>query len=221
MLSEADLLLRLKAGDEELFRQLVVRLNPALMRLARSYTPTDAGAQDAVQDTWLVVLDTLDRFEGRSSLRTWVCGILVNIARRQGVRDHRTLPFSSAWREDHAPAVDAARFHGRRDAGAPGTWASPPVRWDELPEDRVTAAELRAVLERAVAALPTRQREVITARDLVGMDAAEAAEVLGLSSGNQRVLLHRARSKVRAALEEYGAAVLTDRPSTLDDRSTP
>lgn len=220
MLSEAEQLARLKAGDEELFRQLVVRLNPALMRLARSYTPTDAGAQDAVQDTWLVVLDTLDRFEGRSTLRTWVCGILVNTARRQGVRDHRTLPFSSAWREDHAPAVDAARFHRRRQAAA-GTWASPPLRWDELPEDRVTAAELRAVLERAVAALPTRQREVITARDLVGMDAAEAAEVLGLSSGNQRVLLHRARSKVRAALEEYGTAALTDRPNALDDRSTP
>lgn len=221
MLPDADLLVRLKAGDEELFRQLVVQLNPALMRLARSYTPTDAGAQDAVQDTWVVVLDSLDRFEGRSSLRTWVCGILVNTARRQGVRDHRTLPFSSAWRDDHAPAVDASRFHGRSRGGAPGTWASPPLRWDELPEDRVTAAELRAVIERAVAALPTRQREVITARDLIGMDAPEAAEVLGLSSGNQRVLLHRARSKVRAALEDYGAAVQDERPHILDERSDP
>ncbi len=195
---------RLRAGDEVLFREVVRDLTPVLTRLARAYTQTDAAAQDAVQDTWVVVVDKLDSFQGRSSLRTWVCGILVHTARRSGVRESRSLPFSSAWRDDHALAVDPARFHGRRDAGTAGTWSVPPVRWDEMPEERLAAKELRATIDEAIAALPVRQREVIVARDVVGMDAAEAADILGVSSGNQRVLLHRARSKVRAALEQRG-----------------
>ncbi len=216
---EGDLLRRLKAGDEAVFRELVTELNPVLMRLARTYTATAAGAQDAVQDTWLVVVDRLDGFEGRSSLRTWVCGILVNTARRSGVRDARTLPFSSAWRGDHGPAVDPARFHGRREAGTTGTWARPPTRWDQLPEELLAADELRRTIDAAITTLPTRQREVITARDVLGMAAAEAAEVLGLTAGNQRVLLHRARSKVRAALEQYGrdAAGRAAGPAGPDD----
>lgn len=213
-LDEATLLSRLRSGDEVLFRDVVVQLTPILTRLARSYTPTTAAAQDAVQDTWLVVLDKLDAFEGRSSLKTWICGILVNKARRSGLSERRTLPFSSAWREDRLPAVDADRFHGSASAGPPGTWASPPVRWDLLPEEHVDAAELRRVIDTAIGELPTRQREVITARDVLGMDAEEAAEVLGLSTGNQRVLLHRARSKVRAALERYGVASLEERPGS-------
>jgi len=161
-----------------------------------------------VQDTWLTVLDKLDGFEGRSTLKTWVCGILVNKARRHGVREARTLPFSS----DRGPAVDRARFCSRRSDGTTGTWSDPPVRWDHLPEHRLARKELRRVIDAAVAALPTRQREVITARDVVGMDAAEVALVLGLSNGNQRVLLHRARSKVRAALERYAADILEEPP---------
>ena len=207
-LHEPTLLARLQAGDEALFRQVVTELTPVLTRLARSYTPTNAAAQDAVQDTWLVVLDKLDSFQGRSSLKTWVCGILVHTARRSGVREARTLPFSSAWRDDRSPAVDPARFHSRGDAAPAGTWSDPPVRWDQIPEERLAGKELRRVIDAAIAALPARQREVITARDVVGMDAAEAALVLGLSAGNLRVLLHRARSKVRAALEQYGADVL-------------
>lgn len=217
---EAELLVRLKAGDEALFRELVTQLNPVLMRLARVYTPTAAGAQDAVQDTWLVVLDRLDAFEGRSSFKTWVCGILVNKARRSGVRDVRTLPFSSAWRDDHSPAVDPARFHGRDGQGTPGTWSSPPVRWDQLPEDRLAARELGALIGASLAALPARQREVMTARDVVGLDAAETAALFGLSEGNQRVLLHRARSKVRAALEEHDADATRSTKTAPDGKST-
>lgn len=199
--------MRLRSGDEALFRELVVQFNPVLTRLARTCTATDAGAQDAVQDTWLVVLDGLDGFEGRSSFKTWVCAILVNKARRSGVREARTLPFSSAWREDRAPAVDPARFHGHDGPGDAGTWSSPPVPWGQLPEDHLAARELRMVIDASIAALPTRQREVMTARDVVGLDAAETAVLFGLTEGNQRVLLHRARSKVRAAVEQYTAGV--------------
>lgn len=213
------LLARLRTGDDELFREIVVGLSPLLTRLARTYTPTDAAAQDAVQDTWLVVVDKLDSFQGRSSLRTWVCGILVHTARRSGVREARTLPFSSAWTDERRPAVDPARFHGRHDAGPTGTWCAPPVHWDEIPEDRLAAKELRSVIDGAIAALPVRQREVITARDVLGLDAAEAAAALGVSSGNQRVLLHRARSKVRAELELYGADTLQEAPVTRQPTS--
>lgn len=210
ILDEADLLERLRAGDEPLFREVVDRLTPVLLRLARGYTPTASAAQDAVQDTWLVVLDKLDTFEGRSSFKTWVCGILVNKARRSGVNESRTLPFSSAWRDDRSPAVDPSRFHGRGGSGPPGTWSNPPVSWDQMPEERLAAHETHRVIHAAIAGLPIRQREVITARDVVGMDATEAAEVLGLTSGNQRVLLHRARSKVRAAVEQYAAEASDD-----------
>lgn len=213
---DARLLAGLRAGDEALFAAFVADLTPVLARLARSHTSTQAAAQDAVQDTWLTVVDKLDSFEGRSSLTTWVCGILVHTARRHGVRDARTLPFSSVWRDEHAPAVDPGRFHSRRDAATTGTWAIPPLRWDLVPEDQLAAKELHRVIDDAITALPQRQREVITARDVVGMDAAEASVVLGVSSGNQRVLLHRARSKVRAALEDYAA--LEDRAG-LDDRA--
>lgn len=207
-LDEPALLERLRAGDEHLFREVVIALTPTMLRLARSYVPTDAAAQDAVQDTWLTVLDRLDSFEGRSTLKTWVCGILVNLARRSGVRDARTLPFSSVNGHDREPAVDPDRFHSRRDAGITGTWASPPVRWDLQPEEQLMSGELRRVIESAIAALPLRQRELITARDALGMDAGEAAEILGLTQSNQRVLLHRARSKVRAAVERYAAGIM-------------
>ena len=204
---------RLKAGDEALFRDVVSDLTPLLLRLARGYTQTEAAAQDAVQDTWLVVVDKLDSFEGRSSLKTWVCGILVHKARRSGVKESRSLPFSAAGADDHAPAVDPARFHDRGpDEGA---WISPPVRWDELPEERLAAKELRGVIDDAISGLPVRQRQIMVARDIVGLDASEAAEALGVTVGNQRVLLHRARSKVRAALEQQGTDRLRTPSPTL------
>lgn len=205
---DADALVRLKAGDEQLFRDLVVSMTPVMTRLARGYTRSAAAADDAVQDTWVVVIDKLDAFEGRSSMKTWICGILVHTARRRGVRDARTVPFS-AWAEGRGPAVDPDRFHAAGSGATPGTWRLPPTPWDEMPEDRLGAAELRAVIDAAIESLPARQRQVITARDVVGLDASETATALGVSSGNQRVLLHRARSRVRAALEEYGADVAT------------
>jgi RNA polymerase sigma-70 factor (ECF subfamily) len=227
ILDEADLLDRLRAGDEPLFREVVEKLTPVLLRLARGYTPTASAAQDAVQDTWLVVLDKLDTFEGRSSLKTWTCGILVNKARRSGVKESRTLPFSSAWRDDRSPAVDPSRFHSRGSSGPAGTWSNPPVSWDQMPEERLASQEMQRVIHAAIAGLPIRQREVITARDVVGMDAPEAAAILNLTSGNQRVLLHRARSKVRATLEQYAADASDDpasggaaRVRRHDDRST-
>jgi RNA polymerase sigma-70 factor (ECF subfamily) len=207
-LDDATLLARLQDGDEALFRDFVRRLTPMLLRLARSYTATDATAQDAVQDTWLTVLNKLDDFQGRSSLRTWVCGIAIHTARRSGVRESRSRPFSSVWTDDHSPAVDPDRFSRRRDAAPTGTWSMPPVRWDQSPEERLAEAELRMVIDAAISALPPRQRAIIVARDVIGMDAAEAAAVLALSTGNQRVLLHRARSTVRAELERYGTSVL-------------
>ena len=225
-LDEATLLAQLQDGDEALFRDFVRRLTPVLLRLARSYTETDASAQDAVQDTWLTVLNKLDDFQGRSSLRTWVCGIAIHTARRSGVRESRSRPFSSVWTDDHSPAVDSDRYSRRRDAAPTGTWSMPPVRWDQIPEERLAEAELRVVIDAAISALPPRQRAVIVARDVVGMDAAETAVVLALSTGNQRVLLHRARSTVRSALERYGTDVLgkADRCAPLtaaDEQDSP
>lgn len=219
---EGALLAALRRGDEAAFRALVLELTPVLTRLARGFTATEAAAQDAVQDTWLTVVDKLDAFQGRSTLKTWVCGILVHSARRRGVREARSIPFSSAWRDERGPAVDPRRFHARHSSGATGTWADPPVRWDEVPEDRLAEKELRRVLDEALAALPRRQREVVHARDVVGLDAAEAGAVLGLTPGNQRVLLHRGRSKVRAALEGYVADSLAEpSPPSSGSRGAP
>lgn len=197
---EATVLRRLRDGDEQAFTGLVSELSPALLRLALLHVPSRAVAEEVVQDTWLAVVGGIDRFEGRSTVRTWIFRILLNRARSTGVREHRTIPFSSAWRDEHAPAVPPERF---RPAGSPqaGAWAAPPVPWDELPEDRSMAAEVRLLIERSVAELPARQREVVTARDLLGMEADEVCDLFALSDGNQRVLLHRGRSRIRAALE--------------------
>jgi RNA polymerase sigma-70 factor (ECF subfamily) len=195
----------LQAGDEALFAELVLALSPVLLRLARSCTSNDAAAQDAVQDTWVVVIASLGSFAGRSSLKSWVCGICLHTARRRGVKESRTSPFSSLARGS-GPAVDAERFASRHDAAPTGTWLLPPVRWDTQPEEHLAEAELRAAVQQSIARLPARQREVITARDVVGLDATEVAQALGLSAGNQRVLLHRARSKVRADLEVYAGS---------------
>jgi RNA polymerase sigma-70 factor (ECF subfamily) len=214
-LPDDDVLAGLRRGDEQVFRALVEGLSPVLLRLARSYTPSVFAAQDAVQDTWLAVLEALPGFEGRSTLRTWVCGILVNKARRTGVKESRVLPLSSLVRE---PAVDSGRFATRRDAQPTGTWLIPPVRWDQQPEERLSALELRCVIDDAIAGLPLRQRELITVRDVLGMDSDEAADLLGLSTGNQRVLLHRARSRVRMAVEDYARTQLQE-PEPADERS--
>jgi RNA polymerase sigma-70 factor (ECF subfamily) len=202
---EAPLLAALRAGDEEAFARLVDGYGPTLLRLALAHVPSRAVAEEVVQETWLAVLVGLDRFEGRSSLRAWIAGILLNKARTRGERERRTLPISFLRRRHEEgraePAVDRDRFQGRR-AERPGWWAVPPHRWEE-PDERLSRDQARDVMLRAISRLPARQRDVLTMRDLGGWSAEEARNALGLSEANQRVLLHRARSKVRAALEEH------------------
>ena len=200
---DLELLARLRRGDEAAFAKLVQRLYDPMLRLAMFHVGNRAVAEEVVQDAWVGVLRQLDRFEGRSSLRTWVLRIVGNRAKSRAVRERRSLPFSSLDGLDEAgPAVDPERFE---PAGEPwaGHWASPPRSWRDLPEDRLLSRETRAEVERAVELLPSAQRAVIVLRDVEGMTAAETCELLGLTEGNQRVLLHRARSKVRRALERY------------------
>ena len=202
---EQKLIASLRAGDEKAFERLVDEWSPALLRTALAYVPSRAVAEEVVQDTWLGVLQGLARFEGRSALRTWVFQILLNNARTRGQRERRTIPFASLRRRDEdgkdEPTVDADRFQGRRGE-QPGAWASPPGEWD-APEEKLATAETRLKMLEAIADLPLRQREVLTLRDIQGWSAEETCNALELSESNQRVLLHRARAKVREALERH------------------
>lgn len=202
---DAALIDALRRGDQAAYAGLVEELTPQLTRLALAHVPSRAVAEEVVQDTWVGVLRGIDRFEGRSALRTWIIQILLNTARTRGKREKRTLPFSSLRRRAEEgrdePAVDADRFQGRRGED-PGAWARPPVEWSS-PDVRLAAGEERKVLLAAIAGLPPRQREVIVLRDVLGYSAGEARNALDISETNQRVLLHRARSKVRAALEAH------------------
>jgi RNA polymerase sigma-70 factor, ECF subfamily len=203
--NDAELVAALRAGDEAAFTALVDELTPALTRVALMHVASRAVAEDVVGDTWLGVIKGIDRFEGRSALRTWIFQILLNTARTRGKREKRTLPFASLRRRAEEgrdePAVDADRFQGA-NGEAPGAWARPPQEWDGV-ETRIESDETRGVLLDAIRALPPRQRDVIALRDIQGYSAEEARNALGLSETNQRVLLHRARSKVRAALEAH------------------
>jgi RNA polymerase sigma-70 factor, ECF subfamily len=194
----------LRRGDEAAFMDLVRRYGPQMLRVARMYVASDAAAEDVVQETWLAVLNGIDRFEGRSSLRTWLFRILVNRARTRGSRDARTTPFSSLAREvgEDEPAVPEERFLDATSRWR-GHWASAPTRWEDLPEERLLSNETLAIARRAIDALPESQRTVVTLRDVEGWESADVARLLGISEGNQRVLLHRGRAKVRKALEEH------------------
>lgn len=201
--SERALVEALRAGDETAFRMLVEELTPSMLRLARLYVSSAAVAEDVVQEAWLGVLRGIGRFEGRSSLKTWIFRILTNTAKTRGVREGRSVPFSSlAAEDDDGPSVDPDRFLGN-DARFPGHWASPPQRWEGA--ERLVARETLEVIEREIAKLPPAQAAVITMRDIEGLDSEEVRNVLDISETNQRVLLHRARSRVRRALEEYMA----------------
>jgi RNA polymerase sigma-70 factor (ECF subfamily) len=193
---DAPLLDALRAGDEQAFAALVDRYGPSLLRLARLHVSSRAVAEEVVQETWLAVLTGIERFEGRSSLKTWLFRILTNKAKTRGQREGRTLPFSSfaSDGDEDQTAVAVERF------ARSGAWATPPRG---VPEERLLAAEARARVEQAISALPANQRAVITLRDVEGLSAEEACNVLDLSETNQRVLLHRARAKVRSALERY------------------
>jgi RNA polymerase sigma-70 factor (ECF subfamily) len=198
---DAEIVERLRRGDESAFRELVGRLDGGLRRVARLYVD-ETSADDVVQDTWVAVVRGLDRFEGRSSLKTWVFGILVNVARRRAQREGRTVPFASLGTGDDAwgGTVDLARLH-HPDLGA-GYWPSAPT-WARDPAGAALDGETREVVLRALRGLVPAQREVIMLRDVEGWSGTEVAEVLGISDVNQRTLLHRARVTVRAALEEY------------------
>jgi RNA polymerase sigma-70 factor (ECF subfamily) len=197
---QADLVAALQAGDEQAFVSLVEELGPSMLRVARMYVSTQAIAEDVVSETWLGVLAGIGRFEGRSSLKTWIFRILTNRAKTRGEREGRSVPFSSLGGDgegEDGPTVDADRF---QDTGA---WVSAPSRWSELPENRLVGQETMQIAQAAIAALPEAQRTVITLRDVDGWSSEEVRNVLGLSESNQRVVLHRARAKVRQALEAY------------------
>jgi RNA polymerase sigma-70 factor (ECF subfamily) len=198
------LLARLQAGDEAAFRELVTEHHRAMRRVARFYVPTATAADEVVQETWLAVIRGLAKFEGRSSLKTWIFRILVNRAQTRGARERRMVPFSSLADDDDTPTVDPDRF---LPPGHPvaGYWSLTPNHFFELPEERLLADEATAAIAAAIARLPERQRRVIELRDVEGWDADEVCASLELSPANQRVLLHRARSAVRALLEEYFA----------------
>ncbi len=199
------LLAALRRGEEAAFVELLGRYHMPLLRLAMVYVPSRAVAEDVVQETWMGVLQGLSRFEGRSSLKTWIFRILTNRAKTRGEREGRTIPFSSVWGPDAGPAepaVDPGRF---RPAGErwQGHWLSAPNSWADTPEERLLSDESLALVQQAIDALPPAQREVILLRDVDGWASDEVCNVLHITETNQRVLLHRARSKVRRALEQY------------------
>jgi RNA polymerase sigma-70 factor (ECF subfamily) len=199
--SDAELVERLRAGDEGAFEQLVDEYGLSMLRVAGLYVRDRAVAEEVVQETWLAVLNGIDRFEGRSSLKTWIFRILANRAKTRGEREGRSVPLSAiaADAETGEASVDPERFFGP-DGPAPFAWAAPPRDW---PQKRVLDREALGVIEEAIEMLPETQQTVIRLRDVEGWSPQEVAEALQISDGNQRVLLHRARSKVRAALEDY------------------
>jgi RNA polymerase sigma-70 factor (ECF subfamily) len=196
---DAVLVAGLRAGDERAFEELIDRYGASMRRVALMFVRSPAVADEVVQDAWLGVIRGINRFEGRSSLRTWLFRIVANTAKTRGERERRSIPFSAldGDADGDEPSVDPGRFL------ADGAWASPPPRFDAMPEEQLLAAETRAVIDEAIAALPEGQRLVITLRDVEGWPTDEIRNALGLTETNQRVLLHRARSKVRAALEDY------------------
>jgi RNA polymerase sigma-70 factor (ECF subfamily) len=204
------LLAALRRGDEAAFAELVDSYSSALLRVARIYVGGNRSvAEEVVQETWLGVLRGVDRFEERSSLKTWIFRILANIATTRGIRERRTVPFSAladAEADGGSPAVEPDRFLGADHDRWPHHWGLGPTRW-ETPEESLLTGETRTSLLEAVRDLPPAQRTVITLRDIEGWPAHEVCDALGVSEGNQRVLLHRARSKVRTALEAYFGAV--------------
>jgi RNA polymerase sigma-70 factor, ECF subfamily len=198
-LVETSVIEALRAGDEATFTRLVREYGASMLRVARLYVGSRAVAEEVVQEAWVGVLKGIGSFEGRSTLKTWIFRILTNIAKTRGQREGRTIPFSALAADDE-PAVDPDRFQGPEDR-SPGHWASPPRGWG--PEERLLGSETREVIDAAIAELPPSQAIVITMRDVDGFTSEETCNALDISETNQRVLLHRARSKVRQALEDY------------------
>jgi RNA polymerase sigma-70 factor, ECF subfamily len=203
--TERALVEALRAGDEGAFKQLVERYHGPLLRVAQIFVPSREVAEEVVQETWVGVLNGLDRFEGRSSLKTWIFRILTNTAKTRGRREGRTLPFSALRSPGNVPepSVEPESFLDQAHARYPGHWASKPNDWRLLPEERLLGSETRTELAGAIEALPPAQRAVISLRDVEGWSSEEVCNALEISETNQRVLLHRARAKLRRALEEY------------------
>jgi RNA polymerase sigma-70 factor (ECF subfamily) len=201
---DEDLVALLRKRDEAAFAEIVRAWSPTMLRVARAHVSTDESAAEVVQEAWLAVVKGLAAFEGRSSLKTWAFRIVVNLAKTRGVKEKRSSPFSSLLPEDEGPTVDPARFRSAADPN-PRAWAAgaAPEPWSAGPEGALLRGESRALLARAVDRLPERHRVVLTLRDVEGLTSEEVCELLDVSPENQRVLLHRARAKVRSAMEDY------------------
>jgi RNA polymerase sigma-70 factor (ECF subfamily) len=197
---DAQLVDGLRARDEAAFAALIRMYGAGMLRVARMYVSSRAVAEEVVQEAWVAVLNGIDRFEGRSSLKTWLFRIVANTAKTRGVREARSAPFSSFVDDENT--VSPERFLGA-DHRFPGHWAVPPASWAGIPEDRLLATETMDVIRRVIELLPPSQRAVLELRDIEGLSADEVCNALDLTETNGRVLLHRARTKVRAALEEY------------------
>ena len=200
--AEAELLARLRAGDEQAFERLVARHSATMLGVAQTYVKRRSVAEEVVQEAWLGVIAGLDRFEGRSSLKTWILSILVNKAKTRGVREARSVPFATLAPEGDEPAVAPERFRGPGDA-FPGHWRAYPGNWHASADVTVQDRETLRVAMRAISELPAAQQTVIRMRDVEGYSSEEVCQALDVSEGNQRVLLHRARSRVRSALERH------------------
>lgn len=199
--NDAALLEAVRAGDEAAFTALVGRHHTRLLRMARMHVRDASLAEEVAQEAWVVFVEGLDRFEGRAAVGTWLCGITINLARSRARREARSVPVSALGGDD-GPLLPDERF---RSAGAlfAGNWATPPTAWPDDPERRLLGGELRRRLEEAIATLPEAQREVLLLRDIEGLSGEEVCNALGLSDTNQRVLLHRARTRLRAWLEAH------------------
>ncbi|MFB6264820.1 MAG: RNA polymerase sigma factor [Bradymonadaceae bacterium] len=195
---DSDCLDRLLAGDEEAFSELIDDYHAEMIRVAEAFVDDRSTAEESVQETWTAVIEGLDDFEGRSSLKTWIFSILTNQARKRGEKEAREPNWSELSEEplDREVTEDANRFN------AEGRWSKPPVPWSVDPEEKTLRREMLSVVDEAIDDLPRRQRVVVTMRDVEGWSSDEVCDVLDISNGNQRVLLHRGRKKLRRVLEE-------------------
>jgi RNA polymerase sigma-70 factor (ECF subfamily) len=200
--AESQLVQALKAGDERAFVEIVDRFTPSMLRVARAYGLRAAAAEDVVQETWLRVLRSLERFEGRSSFRSWLYVILGNCARRRASTERRFVSLESGGSEVE-PDLDESRFFPADHPRWAGMWTTLVSSWDDIPEERLVADETRKRFRAAIDALPERYAVVFVLRDVEGWPSEDVCALLGLTPANQRVLLHRARARVRAAVEQY------------------